>query len=243
MPPNTARASDTAEVIMQDCFVPDDHLLGEPGDGFIQALQILDGGRISIAALGLGTAMGAYETALAYSKEREQFGRRIANFQAISFHLAEMSTRIAASEILTLAAALEMDRGGPVTRLSAQAKLHAGETAVFCSDLGVQIHGGYGFTKDYRAEKYYRDAKICTIGEGTSEIQRMVIARTLLRGRSGPGSNASPTSASRSPRSTRRASSTRPSGLRSKRSRRCRPRACGWRSSRAARARSSCSSR
>ncbi len=177
------RASDTAEVVMENCFVPDENLLGEVGEGFIQALQILDGGRISIAALGLGTAMGAYDTALAYAKEREQFGRPIASFQAISFHLAEMATRIAASEILVLAAALEMDRGGPVSRLSAEAKLHAGETAVFCAERGVQIHGGYGFVKDYRAEKYYRDAKICTIGEGTSEIQRMVIARNLLGAR------------------------------------------------------------
>ena len=177
------RASDTAEVVMENCFVPDDHLLGEVGEGFIQALKILDGGRISIAALGLGTALGAYETALAYARERQQFGRRIADFQAIAFALAEMATRIAASEILVHAAALEMDRGGEVTRLSSEAKLHAGETAVFCSERGVQIHGGYGLIKDYRAEKFYRDAKICTIGEGTSEIQRMVIARNLLRGR------------------------------------------------------------
>ncbi len=176
------RASDTAEVIMQDCFVPDDHLLGEPGEGFIQALQILDGGRISIAALGLGTAIGAYDTALAYAREREQFGKPIARFQAISFALAEMATRIAASEILTMAAALAMDGGGPVSRLAAEAKLHAGETAVFCAERGVQIHGGYGLIKDYRAEKYFRDAKICTIGEGTSEIQRMVIARSLMKG-------------------------------------------------------------
>ncbi len=175
------RASDTAEVIMENCFVSDDRLLGEPGEGFIQALQILDGGRISIAALGLGTAIGAYETALAYSKERQQFGKRIADFQAIAFALAEMATRIAASEALLMAAALEMDRGGSVSRLAAEAKLHTGETAVFCSERGVQIHGGYGLIKDYRAEKYYRDAKICTIGEGTSEIQRMVIARSLLK--------------------------------------------------------------
>ena len=174
------RASDTAEVIMENCFVPDDHLLGEAGEGFIQALQILDGGRISIGALGLGTAIGAYETALAYSKEREQFGKPIASFQAIAFALAEMATRIAASEILLMAAALAMDRGTAVTRLAAEAKLHTGETAVFCAERGVQIHGGYGFVKDYRAEKYFRDAKICTIGEGTSEIQRVVIGRSLL---------------------------------------------------------------
>ncbi len=176
------RASDTAEVVMESCFVGDDHLLGEAGEGFIQALQILDGGRISIAALGLGTAMGAYDTALAYAREREQFGQPIARFQAIAFALAEMATRIAASEALTLAAALQMDRGGPVTRLASEAKLHAGETAVFCAERGVQIHGGYGLIKDYRAEKYFRDAKICTIGEGTSEIQRLVIARSLLKG-------------------------------------------------------------
>jgi len=176
------RASDTAEVVMENCFVPDENLLGDRGEGFIQALQILDGGRISIAALGLGTAIGAYETALAYAKEREQFGQAIAEFQAIQFHLAEMSTRIAAAEILTMAAALAMDNGQPVSRLASEAKLMTGEVAVFCSERGVQIHGGYGFIKDYRAEKFYRDAKICTIGEGTSEIQRLVIARNLLRG-------------------------------------------------------------
>ena len=176
------RASDTAEVIMENCFVPDDHLLGNPGEGFVQALQILDGGRISIAALGLGTAIGAYETALRYAKEREQFGKPIAAFQAIQFALAEMATRIAAAEILTYAAAEAMDRGARVSRLSAEAKLFTGEAAVFCSERGVQIHGGYGLIKDYRAEKYFRDDKICTIGEGTSEIQRLVIARQLFKG-------------------------------------------------------------
>jgi alkylation response protein AidB-like acyl-CoA dehydrogenase len=176
------RASDTAEVVMEDCVIPDDNLLGEEGKGFVQALKILDGGRISIAALGLGVANGAYETALAYAKEREQFGKPIASFQAIRFHLAEMITRIAASEALTFAAAAEMDRGGRVSRLASEAKLLAGETAVFCAERGVQIHGGYGFIKDYRAEKFYRDCKICTIGEGTSEIQRLVIARWLLKG-------------------------------------------------------------
>ncbi len=174
------RASDTAEVILENCFVPDDQLLGAPGDGFRQAMAVLDGGRISIAALGLGTAIGAYETALAYAKQREQFGRPIAQFQAIGFALAEMATRIAAAEALTLAAALEMDTTGKVTLKAAEAKLMTGEAAVFCSERGVQIHGGYGFVKDYRAEKYYRDAKICTIGEGTSEVQRLVIARQLL---------------------------------------------------------------
>ena len=174
------RASDTSEVVLEECFVPDANLLGEPGDGFRQALAVLDGGRISIAALGLGTAIGAYDTALAYAKERQQFGQPIAQFQAIGFALAEMATRIAAAEALTFAAALEMDATGKVTLKASEAKLMTGEAAVFCSERGVQIHGGYGFVKDYRAEKYYRDAKICTIGEGTSEIQRLVIARQLL---------------------------------------------------------------
>jgi alkylation response protein AidB-like acyl-CoA dehydrogenase len=175
------RASDTAEVVMESCFVSEDRLLGDVGEGFIQALQILDGGRISIAALGLGTAIGAFDTALAYSKEREQFGKPIAQFQAIQFHLAEMATRIAAAEALTFAAAEAMDRGLKVSRLASEAKLYAGEAAVFCSERGVQILGGYGFIKDYRAEKFFRDAKICTIGEGTSEVQRLVIARQLLK--------------------------------------------------------------
>jgi alkylation response protein AidB-like acyl-CoA dehydrogenase len=176
------RASDTSEVIMENCLVGPDRLLGGEGEGFIQALKILDGGRISIAALGLGTAMGAFDTARAYARERQQFGQPISSFQAIQFALAEMATRIAAAEALTFAAAEAMDRGRPVSRLASQAKLYTGEAAVFCSERGVQIHGGYGFIKDYRAEKYYRDAKICTIGEGTSEIQRLVIARLLLKG-------------------------------------------------------------
>ncbi len=175
------RASDTAEVIMENCLVPEDHLLGEPGDGFIQALKILDGGRISIAAMGVGTARGAYETALAYALQREQFDRPIAKFQAIQFYLAEMATEIEAAELLTLAAAQVMDDGGNVSRLAAEAKLLAGETAVHCAERGVQIHGGYGLVKDYRAEKFYRDCKLCTIGEGTSEIQKLVIARRLLK--------------------------------------------------------------
>ena len=177
------RASDTAEVVMENCFVSEDRLLGKEGEGFKQALQILDGGRISIAALGLGTAIGAYDTALAYAKEREQFGKPISQFQAIQFALAEMATRIAAAQILTFAAAEAADRGAKFSQLASEAKLYTGETAVFCSERGVQIHGGYGFIKDYRAEKFYRDAKICTIGEGTSEIQRLVIARQLLKGR------------------------------------------------------------
>jgi alkylation response protein AidB-like acyl-CoA dehydrogenase len=174
------RASDTSEVIMEDCFVDEERLLGDVGEGFIQALRILDGGRISIAALGLGTAKGAFDTARAYAKERRQFDQPIAGFQAIRFALAEMATTIAAAESLTFAAAVAMDGGRNVTRLASQAKLYAGEAAVFCAERGVQIHGGYGFIKDYRAEKYFRDAKICTIGEGTSEIQRLVIARQLL---------------------------------------------------------------
>jgi alkylation response protein AidB-like acyl-CoA dehydrogenase len=176
------RASDTAEVVMENCFVSEDRLLGDVGEGFIQALRILDGGRISIAALGLGTAIGAFDTSVAYAKQREQFGKPIAQFQAIQFALAEMSTRIAAAEALTFAAAEAMDCGRKISRLAAEAKLYAGEAAVFCSERGVQIHGGYGLVKDYRAEKYFRDAKICTIGEGTSEIQRLVIARQLFKG-------------------------------------------------------------
>jgi len=174
------RASDTAEVILEECFVPDENLLGQPGEGFKQAMAVLDGGRISIAALGLGTALGAFETARAYARERQQFGRPIAEFQAIGFTLAEMSTRIAAAEALTFAAAAEMDRTGRVTLAASEAKLMTGEVAVFCAERGVQIHGGYGLVKDYRAEKFYRDVKICTIGEGTSEVQRLVIARQLL---------------------------------------------------------------
>ncbi|MEO8503484.1 MAG: acyl-CoA dehydrogenase family protein, partial [Acidobacteriota bacterium] len=153
------RASDTTEVVLEDCFVPDENLLGEPGAGFQQAMTVLDGGRISIAALGLGTAMGAFDCSVKYAKEREQFGKPIAQFQAIQFILAEMSTKIAAAEALTMAAAVEMDRTGKVTLLASEAKLSTGEAAVFCSERGVQIHGGYGFIKDYRAEKYYRDAK------------------------------------------------------------------------------------
>ncbi len=175
------RASDTAEVVMEDCLVPAANLLGGEGNGFNHALQILDGGRISIAALGLGTANGAFDTARAYAGQRVQFGRPIAKVQAIQFHLAEMVTRIAAAEALTMAAAAAMDAGERVTRIAAEAKLYAGEAAVFCAERGVQIHGGYGDIKDYRAEKFYRDCKICTIGEGTSEIQRLVIARQLLR--------------------------------------------------------------
>ena len=174
------RASDTAEVVMENCFVPDENLLGERGDGFKQAMQVLDGGRISIAALGLGIATGAFETARDYTKERQQFGRPIAEFQAVQFALAEMATQIAAAEVMTFAAAATMDAGKDVHLVASEAKLLTGEAAVFCSERGVQLHGGYGFIKDYRAEKFYRDAKICTIGEGTSEIQKLVIARRVL---------------------------------------------------------------
>lgn len=174
------RASDTAEVILEGCFVPDDQLLGERGAGFRQAMAILDGGRISIGALGLGTALGAYDLSLRYARERHQFGQPIGEFQAIRFTLAEMATRIAAAESLLLAAAAEADRTGRMTLQASEAKLLAGEVAVWASERAVQIHGGYGFVKDYRAEKFYRDSKICTIGEGTSEIQRLVIARQLL---------------------------------------------------------------
>jgi alkylation response protein AidB-like acyl-CoA dehydrogenase len=177
------RASDTSEVIMENCFVGEDRLLGDVGEGFVQALRILDGGRISIAALGLGIAKGAFDAARSYARERHQFGQAITGFQAIQFAFAEMATTIAAADSLTFAAAVAMDSGRSVTRLSSQAKLYAGEAAVFCAERGVQIHGGYGFIKDYRAEKFFRDSKICTIGEGTSEIQRLVIARQLLKGR------------------------------------------------------------
>ncbi len=177
------RASDTSEVIMENCFVGEDRLLGDVGEGFVQALRILDGGRISIAALGLGIAKGAFDAARSYARERHQFGQAITGFQAIQFAFAEMATTIAAADSLTFAAAVAMDSGRSVTRLSSQAKLFAGEAAVFCAERGVQIHGGYGFIKDYRAEKFFRDSKICTIGEGTSEIQRLVIARQLLKGR------------------------------------------------------------
>lgn len=176
------RASETASVVFEDCFVPTENLLGNEGEGFLQAMQILDGGRISIAALSVGIAQGAYEAALKYSKERQQFGRPISEFQAIQFKLADMATSIEAARLLTLQAAAAKDAGKPVTRMSAMAKLFASETAVRVSEESIQIHGGYGYTKDYPAEKYWRDSKLCTIGEGTSEIQRLVIAKQILRG-------------------------------------------------------------
>ncbi len=175
------RASDTAELIFEDCFVPAENLLGHEGDGFIDAMRILDGGRISIAALSLGMAEGAYEAALKYAKERKQFGKAISEFQAIQWKLADMATEIEAAKLLTLKAASMKDAGLKTTQESSMAKLYASEVAVRCANEGVQIHGGYGFTKDYPAEKFYRDVKLCTIGEGTSEIQRLVIARQLLR--------------------------------------------------------------
>lgn len=175
------RASETAELIFQDCRVPRSQVLGEEGDGFIQSLKILDGGRISIAALSLGMAVGAFEAALKYSKERHQFDRPISSFQGISFKLADMATQIEAARLLTFRAAELKDRSLPVSKESAMAKFFASETAVRVATEGVQIFGGYGYTKDFPAEKYYRDAKLCTIGEGTSEIQKIVIARSVLQ--------------------------------------------------------------
>ena len=175
------RASDTAELIFEDCVIPPENLLGKEGDGFIDAMQVLDGGRISIAALALGMAEGAYQAALKYSKQRKQFGKAISDFQAIQWKLADMATEIEAAKLLTLRAAAMKDAGMKTTQESSMAKLYASEVAVRCANEGVQIHGGYGFIKDYPAEKFYRDVKLCTIGEGTSEIQRLVIARQLLK--------------------------------------------------------------
>ena len=175
------RASDTSELVFEDCFVPAENLLGHEGTGFIDAMRILDGGRISIAALSLGMAEGAYEAALKYSKERHQFGKAISEFQAIQWKLADMATEIEAARLLTMRAASMKDASMKTTQESSMAKLYASEVAVRCANEGVQIHGGYGFIKDYPAEKFYRDVKLCTIGEGTSEIQRLVIARQLLK--------------------------------------------------------------
>ena len=168
-------------MIFEDCVIPAENLLGKEGDGFIDAMRVLDGGRISIAALSLGIAQGAYEAALRYSKERRQFGKAIGEFQAIQWKLADMATEIDAARLLTMRAASMKDAGLKTTQESSMAKLYASEVAVRCANEGVQIHGGYGFIKDYPAEKYYRDVKLCTIGEGTSEIQRLVIARQLLK--------------------------------------------------------------
>jgi alkylation response protein AidB-like acyl-CoA dehydrogenase len=175
------RASDTSELIFEDCCIPAGNLLGKEGDGFIDAMRVLDGGRISIAALGLGMAQGAFEAALNYSKQRKQFGKAISEFQAIQWKLADMATEIDAARLLTMRAADMKDKGMKTTQESSMAKLYTSEVAVRCANEGVQIHGGYGFIKDYPAEKFYRDVKLCTIGEGTSEIQRLVIARQLLK--------------------------------------------------------------
>ncbi len=175
------RASDTSEVIFTDCRVPQENLLGEEGQGFINSLQVLDGGRISIAALGLGMAQGALEAATRYAKQRKQFGKAISEYQAIQFKLADMATEVEAARLLVYQAAWLADRKDVrFTRESSMAKLYASEVAVRVANECVQIHGGYGFIKDYPAEKYYRDVKLCTIGEGTSEIQKLVIARHLL---------------------------------------------------------------
>jgi hypothetical protein len=175
------RASETSEVLFSDCLVPAENLLGREGDGFINCMQVLDGGRISIAALALGMAEGAFEAATKYSKQRKQFGKHISEFQAIQFKLADMATEIDAARLLTYRAAWLADAGDRrFSTESAMAKLYASEAAVRAANDAVQIFGGYGFTKDYPAEKFYRDVKLCTIGEGTSEIQRLVIARQLL---------------------------------------------------------------
>lgn len=175
------RASETACLFFDQCRIPKDNLLGQVGEGFIQSMKILDGGRISIAALSLGIAKGARHAALRYSKEREQFGKAISQFQAIAFKLADMDTEIYASELMIRHAGSLKDQGLKVTKESAMAKYYASEVAVRVANEGVQIHGGYGFTKDYPAEKFYRDVKLCTIGEGTSEIQKLVISRDMLR--------------------------------------------------------------
>ena len=175
------RCSETAEMIFDGCRVPKANVLGEVGEGFIQAMKILDGGRISIASLALGIAKGALETATQYAKEREQFGQPIANFQAIAFKLADMAVGIEAADLLTLQACERKVQGLPVTKEGAMAKYEASEVAVRVATEGVQVLGGYGYTKDFPAEKYYRDSKLCTIGEGTSEIQKLVISRELLK--------------------------------------------------------------
>lgn len=176
------RASETAEMILENCIVPDSNRIGEVGEGFKQAMKVLDGGRISIASLSLGIAKGAYEAALNYSQERQQFDKPIASFQGISFKLADMFTEITAADMLTLKACDLKKRGELVTKVAAMAKYYASEVAVKVSTDAVQIFGGYGYTKDFPVEKYYRDSKLCTIGEGTSEIQKLVISREVLRG-------------------------------------------------------------
>ncbi len=175
------RASETAELIFEDCRIPEENILGNIGDGFKQAMKILDGGRISIAALSLGIAKGAYEAALKYSKERQQFGQPISNFQGIAFKIADMATRIEASELLIMQAADRKNKNLSVNKEGAMAKYYASEVAVWASTEAVQIFGGYGYTKDFPVEKFYRDSKLCTIGEGTSEIQKLVISRAVLK--------------------------------------------------------------
>lgn len=175
------RSSETAEMVFEDCRVPAANVLGKVGEGFKQAMKILDGGRISIAALSLGIAKGAFDASVKYAKERQQFGQPIANFQAIGFKLADMATKIEAAELLTLQAADLKNRGEKMTKQSAYAKYYASEVAVYASTEAVQIFGGYGYTKDFPVEKFYRDSKLCTIGEGTSEIQKLVIAREILK--------------------------------------------------------------
>jgi hypothetical protein len=179
------RASDTSTVVFGDCRIPRENLLGQPGHGFIDALAVLDGGRISIAAMALGMAQGAFESALQYSQQRKQFGRTISAFQGIQFKLADMALEIDSARLLTLRAAWMKNQGMKTTLESSMAKLHASEVAVRVANECVQIHGGYGYIKDYPAEKFYRDVKLCTIGEGTSEIQRLVIARELLKAAGG----------------------------------------------------------
>ena len=175
------RASETAEIIFNDCRVHKSQMLGNVGEGFVQAMKVLEGGRISIASLSLGIAIGAYEAALQYSKERHQFNQPISKFQGIAFKLADMATKIEAAKLLTFRAGDFKNKGLEVKRESAMAKLYASEVAVEVATEGVQIFGGYGYTKDYPAEKYFRDAKLCTIGEGTSEIQKLVISRSILK--------------------------------------------------------------
>jgi alkylation response protein AidB-like acyl-CoA dehydrogenase len=175
------RASDTSELILEDCEIPAENLLGKEGEGFIDSMRVLDGGRISIAALSLGIAQGAFDAALKYSKQRRQFGKSISEFQGIQWKIADMATQLDAARLLTFRAARMKDAGLKTTMESAMAKLYASEVAVRICDEGVQLHGGYGFIKDYPAEKFYRDVKLCTIGEGTSEIQRLVIAREVLK--------------------------------------------------------------
>ena len=175
------RASETAEMIFEDCKIHESQVLGNVGDGFVQAMKVLDGGRISIAAVSLAIAKGAYEAAVKYAKEREQFGKPIASFQAISFKLADMATKIEAAELLTRRAAHLKNAGKKMTKEGAMAKYYASEVAVECATEAVQIFGGYGYIKDFPVEKFYRDSKLCTIGEGTSEIQKIVISREVLK--------------------------------------------------------------